>query len=79
MNPEADMIARSVADYAIALGDKLTIARCKSFTPEERQKAAARAMMALCLLERDAVVLRDLMPRSAEEGRLMLRDLQEVA
>lgn len=79
MNPATDSIARDACAYASAFHDQMTIARCKSGTAEQRQAAAAKAMMTYALLEEAAAELKKHMPRSTEEGTAMRRDLQEIA
>lgn len=79
MSPEQDAIAREAVTYAHAFGDHLTAARCKSGTAEQRQTAAAKAMLSLHLMERQTAELKRLMPRSREDGVGMAKDLKEVS
>lgn len=79
MTPETDAIAREAVALAHGFGDQMTLARCKTGTPEQRQGAAAKAMMTLHLMERQTAMLKQLMPRSAEEGVAMAKDLAEVS
>lgn len=79
MTPETDAVAREAVALAHGFGDQMTLARCKSGTTEQRQAAAAKAMMTLHMFERHAAQLKQLMPRSLEGGTALAKDLQEVS
>lgn len=79
MTPSVDETAREAVNLALGFADRMTFARLKSHTPEERQAAAVKAMLCLALFEDQAAKLKAVMPRSTEDGFAIRRDLREIA